>query len=257
MSYSLTTHKIPDCMARFWHANCMTSLRAYRTLLTSTNLHQRDCDPWISQCFLTAVFTLAILTVAILIGVMITTYRMVSAWLAGQILIILPSYTMSRTPPVFTPAAGMLAPPDLAFASVGPNSRLPDRRALEKFSRSQYRPSLITPPRFALAVPSMPVKRWNFRKAEWSHYAALTNKFAKTLLPLDSLDVDAVYQDFCNIIKKAAKKTIPRGYRNNYIPCWDAECESLYKTFLQSSQGDDSSLAATALLAKLDRNRRD
>ena len=92
---------------------------------------------------------------------------------------------------------------------------------------------------------------------KWSHYIALMNKFAKTLLPPDSLDVDAAYQDFCNTIKKAAKKTIPRGYGNNYIPCWDAECESLYKTFLQSPQGDDSSLAATALLAKLDRKRRD
>ena len=69
--------------------------------------------------------------------------------------------------------------------------------------------------------------------------------------------MDAAYQDFCNTIKKTAKKTIPRGYRNNYIPYWDAECESLYKTFLQSPQGDDSSLAATALLAKLDRKRRD
>ena len=103
----------------------------------------------------------------------------------------------------------------------------------------------------------MPVKRWNFRKAKWSHYIALTNKFTKTLLLPDSLDVDAAYQDFYNTIKKAAKKTIPRGYRNNYIPCWDAECESLYKTFLQSPQGDKSSLAATALLAKLDRKRRD
>ena len=108
-----------------------------------------------------------------------------------------------------------------------------------------------------MAVPSMPVKRWNFRKAKWSHYIALTNKFAKTLLALDSLDVDAAYQDLCNTIKKAAKKTIPRGYRNNYIPCWDAECESLYRTFLQSPQGDDSSLAATVLLVKLDRKRRD
>ena len=78
--------------------------------------------------------------------------------------------------------------PDLAFASVGPNSRLPDRRILEKFPRSQHRPSLITPLRFAVAVPSMPVKPWNFRKAKWSHYIALTNKFAKTLLPPDSLD---------------------------------------------------------------------
>ena len=54
--------------------------------------------------------------------------------------------------------------PNLAFASVGPNSRLPDRRVLDKFPRSQHRPSLITPQRFAMAVPSMPVKRWNFRK---------------------------------------------------------------------------------------------
>ena len=95
--------------------------------------------------------------------------------------------------------------PDLAFTSIGPNSCLSDRRVFEKFPRSQHQFSLITP-------PSMPVKRWNFRKAKWSHYIALTNKFAKTLLPPDSLDVDAAYQDCCNTIKKAAKKTIPRGY---------------------------------------------
>jgi len=34
--------------------------------------------------------------------------------------------------------------PDLAFASVGHNSRLLDRRFLETFPRSQYRPPLIT-----------------------------------------------------------------------------------------------------------------
>ena len=62
-----------------------------------------------------------------------------------------------------------------------------------------------------MAVLSMPVKRWNFHKAKWSHYIALTNKFAKTLLPPDSLDVDAAYQDFCNIIKKAAKKLSHAG----------------------------------------------
>ena len=32
-------------------------------------------------------------------------------------------------------------------------------------------------------------------------------------------------------------------------------CEPLYMTFLQSSQGDNSSLAATTLLAKRDRKR--
>ena len=196
----------------------------------STSHQQHDCELWISQCFLTPVFMLMILTDVMLTGVTTTTVQTVSAWLAGQVLIVLPSYIMPRTLPVFIPATG--TNPDLAFASVGPNSRLPDRRVLEKFPRSHYRPLLITPPRFAIAVPSMPVKRWNFHKAKWSHFFALKNKFAKTLLPPDSLDVDAAYQNFCNTIKKAAKKTIRHEYQNNYIPCWDAECESLYKTFL-------------------------
>ena len=73
--------------------------------------------------------------------------------------------------------------PDLAFASVGLNSRLPDRRVLDKFPRSQHRPSLITQPRFAMAVPSMPVKRWNFRKANWSHYIALTEYRSERIFP--------------------------------------------------------------------------
>ena len=77
--------------------------------------------------------------------------------------------------------------PDLAFVSIDLDSRLPDRHVLEKF---QHRPSLITPARFARAVLSKPVKRWNFRKAKWSHYITLTNKLARTLPPPNSLDVD-------------------------------------------------------------------
>ena len=49
--------------------------------------------------------------------------------------------------------------PDLAFTTVGPDSRLPYRQLLEKFSRSQHQPSLITPPRLSLQVPGRPVKR--------------------------------------------------------------------------------------------------
>ena len=155
---------------------------------------------------------------------MMTTVRMMSAWLAGQVLIVLPSslalhYNAKNAASFYSGRWNTGTNMDLAFASVGPSSRLPDRRVLEKFPRSQHQPSLITKPRFAMSVPSMPVKRWNFRKAKWSHYIALTNKFAKILLPPDSLDVDEAYQDFCNTIKKPAKKTIPRGYRNNHISC--------------------------------------
>ena len=60
--------------------------------------------------FPTPIFMQAILTVVLLIGVTMITVWTVSAWLTGQVLIVLPSYTMPRTLLVFIPAAGTLAP---------------------------------------------------------------------------------------------------------------------------------------------------
>ena len=74
------------------------------------------------------------------------------------------------------------------------------------------------------------------------------DKLARNLPSPDSTNVDQAYQDFCNTISKAAKKSIPRGRRNTYIPCWDAKCEALYQTFPQSPAGDQSSRAATAFI---------
>ena len=82
----------------------------YKIVNVYKNHRQRDCESWISQCFLTPVCTLAILTVVMLTGITMTTVRMVSAWLDGQVLIILPSYIMPRMLPVFIPAAGTLPP---------------------------------------------------------------------------------------------------------------------------------------------------
>ena len=72
--------------------------------------------------------------------------------------------------------------------------------------------------------------------------------------------MDQTYQDLCNTLSKAAKKAIPRqeSYRcNTYIPCWDAKCEALYQTCLQSPAGDQSSRAATAPITWLDKKCRD
>ena len=95
------------------------------------------------------------------------------------------------------------------------------------------------------------------RKANGSHNNALTNKLAKSFFSPDSPDVYLVYQNFCNVIRTAAKISIPRGRQNNHILCWDSECENLYRTFLQSPEGSDSNRATTALLLRLDKKRRD
>ena len=81
------------------------------------------------------------LTLVMLTGVTMTTVRTVSAWLAGQVLIVLPSYILAKDAASFYSGRWNTGTnPDLAFASVGPNSRLPDRRVLDKFPRSQHRP---------------------------------------------------------------------------------------------------------------------
>ena len=84
----------------------------------------------------------------------------------------------------------------------------------------------------------------------------ITNRLARDLSSPDTTCVDEAYQDFCNTIIHAAKKSIPCGHRKNYRTCWDAECETLYQAFLRQPKGEGSNTAASALLARLDKGRR-
>jgi len=68
-------------------------------------------------------------------------------------------YNPKETASFFSRRWNVVANLGLAFASLGQDSRLPDRRVLGKFPRSQHRPSLITPPRFKVPAHSNPVKR--------------------------------------------------------------------------------------------------
>ena len=147
----------------------------------STNLHLRNCKRLISQCSLTQFSMLAILIVRMSTGVIKSAVPMKSAlWLGQAFNGLLPLHD-SKDVATFHPGSWNTGTnPDLAFVSVAPDSRVPERRILEKLPRSQHRPSHIVPPRLALPVPSKPVKRWNFRKANWSHYNALTNQLAKS-----------------------------------------------------------------------------
>jgi len=83
---------------------------------------------------------------------------------------------------------------------------------LERFPRSQHRPSLITILKIVVTVPSEPYIRWNFRKANWKKYSDFTNQLAKDLSSPNTSYVDKAYQHFCNSIITAAR-AIPRGNR--------------------------------------------
>ncbi|XP_063634857.1 uncharacterized protein LOC134805492 [Cydia splendana] len=96
-------------------------------------------------------------------------------------------------------------------------------------------------------VESYPVPRWNFQKADWPAYAAELDVCLRWIPPEPKN-----YERFRKLIKSIAKKHIPRGYRKNYIPCWNAETETLWNEF--SETGDRE--VAHELIRSLDDARR-
>ena len=144
--------------------------------------------------------------------------------------------------------------PDLAFVNFqGPS---PHRIILDPFPKSQHRPSLLIPVNPVRPVTTKPVKRWNFRKADWKKFSNLVDEAVCNLPPPTPRGTDQAYSDFCNILIKAATNSIPRGFRRHYIPTWDEECDAIYNQFLRSEPGDLASTKASELTDCLDRKRR-
>ena len=85
-------------------------------------------------------------------------------------------------------------------------------------------------------------------------YHLVENKINQLPKPTSD-DLDTLYKPFCNILLKAASKTIPRGYRRRYIPSWDEECNQCHDAFLASTNSE-ASAAATILMNRLDAKRR-
>ena len=61
--------------------------------------------------------------------------------------------------------------PDLAFARVRVGQPLPLRNDIEPFPHTLHRPSIIAPNNLFYSLPSKPVLRWNFRKANWNLFS--------------------------------------------------------------------------------------
>ena len=49
----------------------------------------------------------------------------------------------------------------------------------------------------------------------------------------------------------AAKLCMPHGRRKNYVPSWDKECETVYRSFIRAPVGTASDRAASSLLSQL------
>jgi len=103
------------------------------------------------------------------------------------------------------------------------------------------------------------VKRWNFRKAGWKCTCLLIGESVERLPPLDTPEAcqEKACQDFCKSLLSAAKQCIPCGSRKNYVPCWDKECETLYRSFIQAPVGTACDRASSSLLFRLQQKKQE
>ena len=54
-----------------------------------------------------------------------------------------------------------------------------------------------------------------------------------------------------------AKQCVPPGSRKNYVPCWDNECETFYRSFIRHSVGIAFDRAASSLLSRLHKKKQE
>ena len=146
--------------------------------------------------------------------------------------------------------------PDIAFCTKI-NGTTPAREVLNLFPRSQHRSSFIHTQPLLNFTKSSPIPRWNFRKADWDLFCEMANKLADDLPTPKKVNLNEACQQFTKAIKTAAKASIPRGFRKEYIPTWDDECTDLYNSYLVADDADAQKETATALIDHLDQKRQE
>ena len=87
---------------------------------------------------------------------------------------------------------------------------------LNDFPRSQHRPIVLKLGMTIHLVHSLDKPRWNFQKAKWSEFSMEMDHVIQFIPP----KVDN-YEKFIKLTKSIAKKHVPRGVRQTYIPGWN------------------------------------
>jgi hypothetical protein len=94
----------------------------------------------------------------------------------------------------------------------------------------------------------VPKHRWNFSRVDWDIFARNLDQVIQ-FIPADE---SGSHDRFTKAVIAAAKHHIPRGYRNQYIPGWDHQCDKLYERF----NSDDEKESAVRLLEMLNQQRK-
>lgn len=144
---------------------------------------------------------------------------------------------------------GTTTSPDLCFTSRYKDDQpiRVSRSIIPNFPKSHHKSVIIDIGVNFPRINKPEMARWNLRKAIWPNFTKYMEENINRIPPIPEN-----YLRFVKLIKKAASLAIPRGHRQNYIPCWSKECDSLLREYDETG----NEVTANRLIALLDEERR-
>uniref|UniRef100_H2ZY42 Endonuclease/exonuclease/phosphatase domain-containing protein n=1 Tax=Latimeria chalumnae TaxID=7897 RepID=H2ZY42_LATCH len=145
-----------------------------------------------------------------------------------------------KQPPTFHSNRWSLgSSPDLSFSTTGQHPPVvTEHKVHDKFPRSQHQLCLIT---MGMQIPitsGLQKPWWNFWKARWDFFQSES--------------------DPCGVkVLAAAKKSIPWGFHQQFIPGWSSEVTRLYQEFKSTKNKQDASDKSRDLFHLLDQTRQE
>ena len=117
--------------------------------------------------------------------------------------------------------------PDLGFAT-DDIAKCASRTVQDQLAGSDHRPVLLKIDMNIQRMASYAPPRWNFKKANWDDFSMLTDTLTSKI-NVRTNQLNKSVKQFTEAILQAAKESIPRGSRKQYIPYWSDELKELHE----------------------------
>ena len=92
-------------------------------------------------------------------------------------------------------------------------------------------------------------------KANWEQFRSATKNMCDDI-PSNNSDINVSFAAFQKKLLKAAKETIPRGFRKKYIPKWDTVCDELCSQLEEAQTLEEKQLSSNRLIEHLNSKRK-
>ena len=104
---------------------------------------------------------------------------------------------------------------------------------LDPIPATQHRPIGIQVNAVVKPISAPFKRRFNYKKANWRGFSEELEQKIKRIVPISSN-----YDKFANLVKKTARRHIPRGCREQYIPGLSKESSKLYEEYRTMFEDD-------------------